>query len=83
MNKTEKKLDIFASNSGLEIVNLGDATRCNDKTYTLIGHCLIAKDQIIAYNVATTLFNSGHFLVIFELEFSLKSESDMITTRNF
>ena len=50
LNKTEKsKLDIFASNSGLEIVNLRDATRGTDKTFTLIDHCFVSKDQIIAY----------------------------------
>ena len=84
LNKTEKsKLDIFASNSGLEIVNLRDATRCTDKTFTLIDHCFVSKDQIIAYNVTTTPFNSDHFLVIFESNLSLKSESDnIITMRN-
>ena len=64
LNKTEKsKLDIFASNSGLEMVNLSDATRGTDKTFTLIDHCFVSKDQIIAYNVTTTPFNSNHFLV--------------------
>ena len=77
LNKTEKiKLDTFASNSGLEFVNLRDATRCTDKTFTLIDHCFISKDQLIAYNVTTTPFNSDHFLVIFESNLSLKSESD-------
>ena len=67
LNKTEKrKLDIFASNSGLEIVNLWDATRCTDKTFTLIDHCFVSKDQIIAYIVTTTPFNSDNFLVTFE-----------------
>ena len=85
LNKTEKcKLDIFASNSGLEIVNLRDATRCTDKTFTLIDHCFVSKDQIIAYNVTTTHSNSDHFLVIFESNLSLKSESDnKIRMRSF
>ena len=85
LSKTEKsKLDVFASNSGLEIVNLRDATTCTDKTFTLIDHCFISKDQIIAYNVTTIPFNSDHFLVIFESNLSLKSESDnIITVRNF
>ena len=85
LNKSEKsRLDIFASNSGLEIVNLRDATRGTDKTFTLIDHCFISKDQIIAYNVTTTPFNSDHILVIFESNLSLKSESDnIITMRNF
>ena len=85
LNKTEKsKLDIFASNSGLEFVNLRDATRFTDKTFTLIDHRFISKDQIIAYNVTTTHFNSKHFLVILESNLSLKSESDnIITIRNF
>ena len=82
--KTEKKLDVFSSNSGLEIVNLRDSTRGTDKTFTLIDHCFVSKDQIIAYNVTTTPFNSDHFLVIFESNLSLKSESDkIITIRNF
>ena len=77
LNKTEKgKLDVFASNSGLEIVNLRDATRGTDKTFTLIDHCFVSKDQIIAYNVTTTPFNSDHFLVIFESNLPLKSETD-------
>ena len=82
---TEKtKLDIFASNSGLEIVNLRDATRCTDRTFTLIDHCFVSKDQIIAYNVTTTLFNFDHFLVIFASNLSLKSEIDnIITMENF
>ena len=85
LNKTEKsKLDIFASNSGLEIVNLRDATRCTDKTFTPIDHCFISKDQIIAYNVTTTPFNSVFFLVFFESNLSLKSESEnIIKMRNF
>ena len=85
LNKTEKsKLDIFASNSGLEIVNLGDATRCTDKTFTLIDQCFLSKDQIIADNVTSTHFNSDHFLVIFESNLSLKSVIDkLITMRNF
>ena len=84
LNKTEKsKLDIFASNSGLEVVYLRDATRCTDKTFTLIDYCFISKDEIIACNVTTTPFNSDHFLVIFESNLSLKSESDKITMRNF
>ena len=71
LNKTEKsKLDIFASNLGLEIVNLRDATRCTDKNFTLIDHCFISKDQIIAHNVTTTLFNTDHFLVISESNLS-------------
>ena len=49
LEKTEKsKLDSFASNLGLEIVYLRVATRCNDKTFTLIDHFSILKDQIIA-----------------------------------
>ena len=85
LNKIEKsKLDIFASNSGLEIVNLRDATRRTDKTFTLIDHCFVSKDKIIAYNITTTPFNSDHFLVIFESNPSLKSESDnIITMGNF
>ena len=85
LNKTEKcKLETFASNSGLEIVNLRDANRGTDKTFTIIDHCLVSKDQIIAYNVTTTPFNSNHFVVIFGSNPSLKSESDnIITMRNF
>ena len=85
LNKTEKsKLNVFASNSGLEIVNLGDATSGTDKTFAIIDHCFNSKDQIIAYNVTATPFNSDHFLVIFKSNLSLKSESDnMITMRNF
>ena len=85
LNKTEKsKLDVFASNSRLEIVILRDATRGTDKTFTLIDHCFVSKDQIIAYNVTTTPFNSDHFLVIFESNLPLKSESDnIITMRSF
>ena len=79
LNKTEKsKLDVFASNSGLEIVNLRDATRGTDKIFTLIDHCFVSKDQIIAYKVTTTPFNSDHFLVIFKSNLPLKSESDNI-----
>ena len=79
LNKTEKsKLDIFALNSGLEIVNLRDATRGTDETITLIDHSFVSKDQIIAYNVTTTPFNFDHFLVIFESKLSFKSESDNI-----
>ena len=85
LNKTEKsKQDIFASNLGLEIVNLRDATRCTDETFTLIDHRFVSKDQIIANNVTTNPFNSGHFLVIFESNLSLKSETDnILTMRNF
>ena len=85
LNKTEKsKLDLFASNSGLEIVNLRDATIGTDNTFTLIDHCFVSKDQIIAYSVTTTHFKSDQFLVIFESNVSLKSESDnIITMRNF
>ena len=72
------------SNSGLEIVNPRDAIRCTDKTFTLIDHYFISKDQIIAYNVTTTRFDSDHFLVIFESNLSLKSEIDnIITIGNF
>ena len=35
---------------------------------------------MIAYNVITTPFNSDNFLVIFESNLSLKSESDNIIT---
>ena len=85
LNKTEKSnLDVFASNSGLEIVNLRDAIRGTDENFTLIDHCFVSKDQIIAYNVTTTPFNSDHFLVIFESNLPLKSESDnIITMRSF
>ena len=84
LNMTEKsKLDIFASKSGLEIVNLRVATRCTDKTITFIDHCFISNDQIIAYNVKTRPFTSDHFLVIFGSNLSLKSEIDnIITIRN-
>ena len=69
--------------SALEIVNLRDATRCTDETFTPIDHCFISKDQIIDYNVTTTTFNSDHFLIIFVSNLSLKSESDkIITMRN-
>ena len=49
LNKTEKsKVGIFSSNSGVEIVNLRDATRCTDKIVTLIDQCFDWKHQIIA-----------------------------------
>ena len=79
-----KKLDIFGSNSSLEIVNLGDASLCFDKTFTLIDQCLISKYQIIVYNVRATPFNSDYFLTISEANLLLKSDSyNMITTGNF
>ena len=85
LNKIEKiKLYHFASNSGLEIVTLRDATRCPNKLFTLIAHCFISKDQIIAYNVTTTPLNFNNFLVTFESKLSMKSEShNMITTKIF
>ena len=44
LNKTEKsKLDFLASNSGLGNVNLRDAARCTDKTFTLIDRCSFRK----------------------------------------
>ena len=59
LNKTEKnKLDTIASNSGLVNVNFRDSTRCNYKTFALIDHCFISKDQIKAYIVRITPFNS-------------------------
>ena len=65
LNKTEKtKLDISASNSGLEIVNIRDEARCTDKIFTLFDHCFISKDQIVAYNVTTTPFHSDHFFYL-------------------
>ena len=89
LNKTEKsKLDIFASKSELETVNLKDAVRFADIEFNL--HLLITVsflqiiEQIIAYKIiaynVTTPFNSYHFLVIFESNLSLKSESDNIKT---
>ena len=45
LNTTDKsKLNIFASKSGLGIVNLRDETRCTDKTFTLIDHCFVSRD---------------------------------------
>ena len=61
-----------------------DATRCTDKQITLIDHCFISEDQIIAYNVTTTPFNYDYLLVIFKSNLSLKSEIDnIIPIRNF
>ena len=64
--------------------NVGDATRFTDKTFTPIDHYFISKDQIMAYRVTTTPFNSECFLVIFQSKLSLKSESDnLITIKTF
>ena len=66
-NETEKNnLDIFALNSGLEIVKLRDSTRCTDKRFKLFGHCFISFEQIIANNARKTPFNSNKILVIFQ-----------------
>ena len=64
LNKTEKsKLVIFSSNSGLEIDNLRDATRITDKILTLIDHCFVSKDQIIAYKLQEPLLNLTIYLL--------------------
>ena len=66
-NETEKNnLDIFALNSGLEIVKLRDSTRCTDKRFKLFGHCFISFEQIIVYKATTTPLSSNNFPVIFK-----------------